>query len=112
MLRNSWLFIQNIIKQRFWIRKNKFNLINCKLDIDKIYLYAKDLYEEKHQLFINKTSSTGLKFLNDSKAFIEYLDNICLVIFTKILKNAIQIINNIADMHDEKTQWIVTDLFY
>ena len=53
-----------------------------------------------------------MKFLNDSKAFIEYLDSICLVIFTKILKNAIQIINNIADMHDEKTQWIVTDLFY
>ena len=24
------------------------NLINKKLDIDKIYLYAKDLYEEKY----------------------------------------------------------------
>ena len=36
------------------------------------YLYAKDPYEAKYQLLINKTESTGLKYLNDSKAFIEY----------------------------------------
>ena len=30
------------------------NLINHKPVIDKIYLYAKDPYEEKHQLLINK----------------------------------------------------------
>ena len=42
------------------------------LDIDKIYLYAKDPYEAKYQLLINKRESTGLKYLNDSKAFIEY----------------------------------------
>ena len=48
------------------------NLINHEPDIDKIYLYAKDPYEEKYQLLINKRESTGLKYLNYSKAFIKY----------------------------------------
>ena len=40
-----------------------------------MYLYAKDQCEAKRQLLINKEESTGLKYLNDSKAFIEYLSN-------------------------------------
>ena len=44
-------------------------------DIDKMYLYATDPYEAKHQLLINKRESTGLKNFNDSKAFIEYLND-------------------------------------
>ena len=48
------------------------NLINIESDIDKIYLYAKDPYEAKYQFLINTQESTGLKYLNDSKAFIEY----------------------------------------
>ena len=48
------------------------NLINHESNIDKIYLYAKDPYEAKYQLLINKKESTDLKYLNDSKAFIEY----------------------------------------
>ena len=48
------------------------NLINNQPDIDKIYWYAKDPYEAKYQLLINKRESTGLKHFNDSKAFIEY----------------------------------------
>ena len=48
------------------------NLINQEPDIDRIYLYAKDPYEAKYQLLINKRESTSLKYLNDSKAFIEY----------------------------------------
>ena len=48
------------------------NLINNQPDIDKIYLYAKDSYEAKYQILINKTESTGLKYFNDPKAFIEY----------------------------------------
>ena len=40
-------------------------------DIDKI-LYVKDLYEAKYQFLFNKRQSTGLKYLKDSKAFIEY----------------------------------------
>ena len=37
------------------------NLINNQPDIDKIYLYAKDLYEPKYQFLINKRESTGLR---------------------------------------------------
>ena len=48
------------------------NLINNEPNNNKIYLYAKDPYEAKYQLLINKRESTGLKYLNHSKAFIEY----------------------------------------
>ena len=51
------------------------NLINHEPDIDKIYLYAKDGYNAKYKL-INKRESTGLKYLNDLKAFIEYTINV------------------------------------
>ena len=47
-------------------------LINHEPDIDKIYLYAEDPYEAIYQFLFNKRESTGLKYLNDSKAFIEY----------------------------------------
>ena len=48
------------------------NLINNEPDIGKTYLYVKYLHEAKYQLLINRTESTELKYLNDSKAFIEY----------------------------------------
>ena len=48
------------------------NLIDNQPDIDKIYLYAKDLYEPKYQFLINKRESIGLKHFNGNKAFIEY----------------------------------------
>ena len=48
------------------------NLINHEPDTDRIFLYVKDPYEAKYQLLINKRESTGLKYFNDSKAFIEY----------------------------------------
>ena len=67
------------------------NLTDHKPDIDKIYLYAKDPYKTKYQLLTKKRESTGLKYLNDLKAFIEYSND--MVIFTKILKNTIQIEN-------------------
>ena len=47
-------------------------LLNHELDIDKIYWYVKDPYKAKYQLLINKRESTGLMYLNVSKAFIEY----------------------------------------
>ena len=43
------------------------NLIIHQPDINKIYLYAKYL---KYQLLINKQNNTGLRHLNDSKAFL------------------------------------------
>ena len=48
------------------------NLINNEPVIYKIYLYAKDPYEAKYQLLINKRESTGLKYLNDPKALTAY----------------------------------------
>ena len=49
-----------------------FNLINQQPCIDKIYLCAKDPFEAKYQLLINKWENTGLKHFNDSEAFIEH----------------------------------------
>ena len=51
------------------------NLINNQPDIDKIYLYAKDPYEDKYQFLINKRESIGLKHFNDPKSFIQYLND-------------------------------------
>ena len=48
------------------------NLINKQPDIDKMYIYAKDPYEAKYQVLIDKRESVGLKHFNDSKAFTEY----------------------------------------
>ena len=49
-----------------------FNLINHQPDIDKIYLYAKDLNEAKYQFLIKKREDVGIKHFDDSKDFIEY----------------------------------------
>ena len=48
------------------------NLTNHEPDIDKLYLYAKDPFKAKYQLLINKRENTGLKYFNNSKAFVEY----------------------------------------
>ena len=48
------------------------NLINNQPDINKIYLYAKDPYEDKYQFLIKKRENIGLKHFNDPKAFVEY----------------------------------------
>ena len=43
------------------------------------FIYAKDPYKAKCQLLINDRETTGLEYLNDSKAFIKYsndMDNI------------------------------------
>ena len=48
------------------------NLIENQPDIDKIYLYAKDLYETKYQYLINKREGVGIGHFNNPKAFIEY----------------------------------------
>ena len=40
-------------------------------DIDKVYLYAKDLSEPKYQFLIEKRQNAGIKHLNNPKTFIE-----------------------------------------
>ena len=47
------------------------NSIKEQDDIDKIYLYAKDLSEPKYEFLIKKCKNAGTKYLNDPNAFIE-----------------------------------------
>ena len=58
------------------------HLSNHEPDIDKKFLYVKNPYEAKYQLLINKTQDKGLKYLNDSKAFIDFSNEM-----NKIQKN-------------------------
>ena len=51
--------------------KQILNVINEQNDIDKIYLYARDLNEPKYKILIKKHEDVGLKHLNDPNAFIE-----------------------------------------
>ena len=51
------------------------HLINKLHPIDKIYLYAKDLHEPKHEYLINKREQAGIKNLNDPHGYIEYSDD-------------------------------------
>ena len=95
------------------------NLINNQPDIDKIYLYAKDPYEDKYQLLINKIESTGLKHFNDPKAFIEYSNDMHdayknIDHYNPDKENKILIVfdDMIADMiNNKKLNSIVTELF-
>ena len=94
-------------------------VINNEPDVDKIYLYAKDPYKAKYQFLINKRESTGLKYLNDSKSFIECsndMDDIYKNIEecnpNKKRKTLIVFDDMIADMlNDKKLNPIVTELF-
>ena len=95
-----------------------FNLINNQPDIDKLYLYAKDLYGPKYQFLINKRESTGLKHFNDSQTFIEYLNdmhdvykninhynphkvNKVLIVFDDIIADIINNKKQIKAIHDQ-----------
>ena len=50
------------------------NLKNEPNDIDKIYLYARDLYEPKYEYLIKKREDVGIKHLSNPNAFIECSD--------------------------------------
>ena len=52
------------------------NVIKEQDNIDKIYLYAKDLSEPKYQFMIKKHEVAGIKHLNGQKAFIECSNSI------------------------------------
>ena len=53
-------------------RNTLLNLITERGNIDKIYLYAKDLSKPKYECLIKKCENAGIKHLNAPKAFIEY----------------------------------------
>ena len=57
------------------------NLMKKQDDIDKIYLYAKDLSDPKYQFLIKKRENVGIKHLNDSNALM----SVQWMTFTRIL---------------------------
>ena len=95
------------------------NLINKKPDIDKIYLYTKDLNEPKYQFLINKRESAGLNHFDDPKAFIEYSNDMQDAYkntddYNPDKENKILIVldDMIADMiNNKKFNLVVTELF-
>ena len=95
------------------------NLIENQPDIDKIYLYVKDLYGPKYQLLISKRESVGINHFKDPKAFIEYSNDMHDVYkyiddYNPDKENKILIVfdDMIADMiHVKKLNSIITELF-
>ena len=95
------------------------NLIKEQDDIDKIYLYAKDLSEPKYELLIKKHKDAGIKHLNDPNAFIECsntMDDVYENIhdYNSSRKRKILIVfdDMIADiMTNKKFQAIIKELF-
>ena len=95
------------------------NLINEQRDIDKIYLYAKDLSEPKYEHLIKNRESAGIKHLNNSKAFIDCSNTIDDVYenidhYNPNRKRKILIVfdDMIADiMTNKKFQSIIKELF-
>ena len=69
----TWSFLQNLVigGSRSGKTNGLINLMNEQNDIDKIYLYAKDLSEPKHQFLIEKHVNVGMKHINNPSAFIE-----------------------------------------
>ena len=57
----------------FWSGKTNtlLNLINEKHDIDKIYLYARDLSKSKYGYLIKKREDVGIKHANNPNAFTD-----------------------------------------
>ena len=95
------------------------NLINNQPDIDKIYLYAKGLYEAKYNFLIDKRESTELNHFNHFKVFIEYsniIQNICKNIDEYNTDKECKILTVFDDMiadiiNNKKVNSIVTELF-
>ena len=96
-----------------------WKIIENQLDIDKIYLYAKDLYEAKYQYLINKRESVLMNNFNDPKAFIEYSNDMHNVYkninyYNPSKENKILLVfdDMIADMiNSQRLNSIVTELF-
>ena len=95
------------------------NLIKEQDDIDKIYLYAKDLSEPKYQFLIKKREDAGINYFNDPNAFIE-CSNTMVDVYENIdnynLNRKIQILIVFDDMitdikTNKKFEAIIKELF-
>ena len=71
------------------------NVINHQPDTDNSYLYVEDPYEAKYQFLIKKRENVRPKHFHDSKAFIEYSNNI------------VDIYKNIEDYNPNKKRKIL-----
>ena len=76
---SNWLQIpdhpyKRVIVERYGSAKMNvlINLINHRLDIDKIFLYAKDPYGTKYQYLMKRFKEVDLKHLKCPNAFVEY----------------------------------------
>ena len=95
------------------------NLINEQRDMDKIYLYAKDLGESKYEHLIKNRKNAGVKHLNDAKVFIDcsntmndVYENIDLYNPSRQRKVLIVVDDMVADiMTNKKFQSIIKELF-
>ena len=95
------------------------NLINEQNDIDKIYLYARDLSEPKYEYLIKKREDAGIKHLNNPNAFIEcsntmddFYKNINDYNLSRRRKKLIVFDDIIADiMTNKRFQAIIKELF-
>ena len=95
------------------------NLIENQPDIDKMYFYAKDLYEAKSQYLIKIREKVGIDHHNDPRAYIEYSNDMHDVhqninYYNPDKENKILIVFDdvIADMiNNKKLNSIVTELF-
>ena len=96
------------------------NLISEQNDIDKIYLYGRDLNEPKYKILIKNRKDAGIKYLNDPDAFVEYsnmIDDVYENIhdYNSSRKRKILIVfgDMIADiMTNRRFQAIIQELFF
>ena len=99
---NNWPFRMLIIRPSGSGKTNTLlHLINNLHPIDKIYLYAKVIHKPKYEYLINKRERTGIKTLNDPKAFIEYLDD---------MDDVLDDINNYNKNRDKKVLTVFDDM--
>ena len=99
---NDWPFRMLIIGPSGSGKTNTLlHLINDLNPIDKIYLYAKDLYEPKYEYLLNKREQAGIKNLNDPHAFIEYSNDV---------NDVLDDINNYNKNRDKKVLIVFDDM--
>ena len=99
--------------------KALINLINEQNDIEKLYLYARDLSEPKYEYLVKKREDAGIKHLNNPNTFIEcsntvddVYENIHDYNPIRKRKNLIVFDDMVADiMSNKKFQVIIKELF-
>ena len=99
---NNWPFRMLIIGPSVSGKTNTLlHSMNNLNPIDKIYLYAKDIHEPKHEYLINKREQAEIKNLNDPKTFIEYSNG---------MDDVLDDINNYNKNRDKKVLIVSDDM--